>query len=199
MKPGETITFFMPIQCSHDIHLIARIHPTLRIETGFQQKNHYLKVTVTNLNDCMFHIKDRLFLTAMKSTDQQERILFHKGTSRSLSSSTIVHNIDTPPLNDWRNILQDLFPKTVPNTTSPFLRGIADPRFALDKFHLHFEQGLQHGNFPTPLITQAEVQDVDEFVRACIEKGIIEVVPEPTRLVLHPTILIPKKKKADYD
>lgn len=99
-----------------------------------------------------------------------------------------------PDLKDWASALTQLYPHTITPDGIDYLPGISDPRFSLEAFKLHWLEGLQHGNFPSPLITQAEQQDVDNFLSQCITKGILEEAPEPSRLMLHPTILIPKKQ-----
>lgn len=104
-----------------------------------------------------------------------------------------VHN--KPSTEEWKSKLQDQYPKTCKNKDNEYLPGVSDERLTLDNFHLHFDKGLEHASFPAPLITRAEEQHVDKFLESYVKKGILERAPESARLVLHPTILIPKRNK----
>ena len=188
----------LPIKPSTDTHLLPGLHPVWHIHTGLQSKNQYRKIEVTNNGSTMFHPTERTILAGLPieshqwqlSQDNQITPLHHPIINSCKSDETYPSDVTT-----WRSQLQNAYPRTVPSTIDPHLPWISDPRLTLDAFKLHWQSGLQHGNFPAPLITQAESAAVDQFIQGCIDKGILEEAPQPAKPILHPTILIPKKEE----
>lgn len=65
----------------------------------------------------------------------------------------------------------------------------------MDSFKLYWDKLLERSNFMAHLISVAERIVVVKLLHVLIHKGILEEVKYPCNLVLHPIIVIPKKKK----
>jgi len=90
MKPQEKITFHLPIKPSEDVHLIPKIHPNLTIQTGLQTMNRYLTLDVTNTGATMFHITDRMVLSAFKCSINQAFYIEQNGIQKSIENASFL-------------------------------------------------------------------------------------------------------------
>ena len=67
--------------------------------------------------------------------------------------------------------------------------------FSLNSFKIYWDRLLERSNFAVPLMSFAEKPVVERFLQLLINRGSLEEVTDPCKLVLHLEIVIPKKEE----
>ena len=100
-----------------------------------------------------------------------------------------------PSLQHWKQILLDRYLDICPIHHDTYLPGVNLRHFGLDSFKIYWDRLLERSNFAAPLMSFAEKPVVERFLQLLINRGILEEVTDPCKLVLHPVIVIPKKRR----
>lgn len=87
LRPRETRIVHMPVKCNKRVILHANIHPDLRIETGVQEENQYMKVRISNIGNEMFHITEKTKVGIIEKKKEDRWKYVRDDSTQTISSS----------------------------------------------------------------------------------------------------------------